>query len=299
MARDVAVLVNPAAGKGRAPELADAVATRLSAAGDEVRMIAGRSAEESLALARQAVVDGADVIVAVGGDGLTHLALQAVAGTGTVLGLVPSGTGNDIARAVGLPPDDPQAAADTIARGAVTAVDAIRVTTADGDVTWVGTILAVGFDAKVNARSDRMRWLPSALRYNTSVFAELASFRPISYVLDIDNEQIDLDAMLIAVGNAPWYGKGMKMCPDASITDGLLDLTIVHPVSRATLVRIFPTVYPGKHVDHPNVETRTARSISITATGIVAYADGERIGALPLTAEAVPGAVNVLVPPPA
>lgn len=100
--------------------------------------------------------------------------------------------------------------------------------------------------------------------------------------------------MLIAVGNAPWYGKGMKMCPDASITDGLLDLTIVHPVSRATLVRIFPTVYPGKHVDHPNVETRTARRISIAAPGIVAYADGERIGPLPLTAEAVPGAVKVL-----
>lgn len=296
MSRDVAILVNPAAGKGRAPALAGAVATRLSAAGDAVRMLAGRTAAEAMHLAREAVADGVDVLVAVGGDGLTHLALQAVSGTGTALGIVPGGAGNDIARAVGVPLDDPPRAADVVADGTVRPVDAIRVTTADGKITWIGTIVAVGFDAKVNQRSDRLRWLPGMLRYNTSVFAELAAFRPISYRMHVDGRREDLRAMLIAVGNAPWYGKGMKMCPAASIEDGMLDLTIVHPVSRATLIRIFPTVYGGRHVEHPRVETRRARVVRIDASGIIAYADGERVGPLPLTAEAVQGAIQVIAP---
>jgi diacylglycerol kinase (ATP) len=175
-------------------------------------------------------------------------------------------------------------------------VDALRVITADSKVTWVGTILAVGFDARVNMRSDRLRRLPAQLRYNAAVFAELASFRPLSYTMGTDGDQQALDAMLIAIGNGPWYGNGLKMCPAASLTDGELDLTIVHPVSRLTLIRIFPKVYSGDHVKHPQVEVRKARKVVIDSPGVIAYGDGERVGPLPATCEAVQGAVSVLAP---
>lgn len=297
MSRDVALLVNPASGRRRrAPRLAGELATALAATGDQVRTLAGANATESARLAREAVADGADVLVALGGDGLVHLALQAVAGTGTALGILPAGSGNDIARAVGVPLADPAQAIDVIAHGTVRPVDALRVTRADGKVTWVGTILAVGFDALVNMRSDRLRGLPGQLRYNVAVFAELASFRPLSYTLETHSAEESLDAMLIAIGNAPWYGRGLKMCPDASITDGLLDLTIVHPVSRLTLIRIFPKVYPGEHVKHPQIEVRRAQRVRIDSPGVIAYGDGERVGPLPATCEAVPGAVCVLTP---
>jgi diacylglycerol kinase (ATP) len=276
--------------------MAGELATALAAVGDEVRTIAGTSAEESAQLAREAVADGADVLVALGGDGLVHLALQAVAGSGTTLGIVPAGSGNDIARAVGLSLTDPARAIEVIANGTVRPVDALRVTTADSKVTWVGTILAVGFDARVNMRSDRLRRLPAQLRYNAAVFAELASFRPLSYTMGTDGDQQALDAMLIAIGNGPWYGNGLKMCPAASLTDGELDLTIVHPVSRLTLIRIFPKVYSGDHVKHPQVEVRKARKVVIDSPGVIAYGDGERVGPLPATCEAVQGAVSVLAP---
>jgi diacylglycerol kinase (ATP) len=276
--------------------MAGELATALAAVGDEVRTIAGTSAEESAQLAREAVADGADVLVALGGDGLVHLALQAVAGSGTTLGILPAGSGNDIARAVGLSLTDPAQAIEVIANGTVRPVDALRVITADSKVTWVGTILAVGFDARVNMRSDRLRRLPAQLRYNAAVFAELASFRPLSYTMGTDGDQQALDAMLIAIGNGPWYGNGLKMCPAASLTDGELDLTIVHPVSRLTLIRIFPKVYSGDHVKHPQVEVRKARKVVIDSPGVIAYGDGERVGPLPATCEAVQGAVSVLAP---
>jgi diacylglycerol kinase (ATP) len=272
------------------------LATALAEVGDEVRTIAGTSAEESALLAREAVADGADVLVAVGGDGLVHLALQAVTGSGTTLGILPAGSGNDIARAVGVPLTDPAQAIDVVANGTVRPVDALRVTTADSKVTWVGTILAVGFDARVNMRSDRLRRLPGQLRYNIAVFAELASFRPLSYTMGTDGDQQSLDAMLIAIGNGPWYGRGLKMCPEASLADGELDLTIVHPVSRLTLIRIFPKVYSGEHVRHPQVEVRKAKKVQIDSPGVIAYGDGERVGPLPAIGEAVQGAVSVLAP---
>jgi diacylglycerol kinase (ATP) len=104
--------------------------------------------------------------------------------------------------------------------------------------------------------------------------------------------------MLIAVGNTPYYGKGMMMCPDAAVDDGLLDLTIVHPVSRFQLVKIFPKVYSGRHVAHPRVEIRRAAKVYIDSPGVLGYADGEPLGGLPMTITAVPGAVRLLAPTP-
>ena len=284
--RRVAVVVNPTAGKGRAA--AAAARTRVALAGDDVRELVGRDGAEALDLCRQAVADGVDVLVAVGGDGMAHLALQAVCGTACPLGIVPTGTGNDLARGLGLPLD--LAAAIGRLREPDVPVDAART---DAGVWWA-CVLGAGFDAAVNDRANRMSWPRGRRRYDLAIVAELRSYRPLPFVLTLDGEPREVEAMLVALGNAPSYGGGMKVCPGAVMDDGLLDVVVVGPMSRTTFLRLFPQVFAGRHVAHPSVQVFRAASVGLAAPHANAYADGEPLGALPLTSTVVPGALRVV-----
>ncbi len=288
---DVAVLVNPVAGAGRGVTVGREVVARLAGAGRRVRELVGSTASQAEDLAVQAVSDGIPVLVAVGGDGMVHTAIQALAGTSTALAVVPCGTGNDFARSLGIPRKSLLAAVDVVTDGRREAIDLGRV----GD-RWFAAVLASGFDSKVNDRGNRMRWPHGRVRYNLAMVAELASFRPLDYRISLDGEDLDITAMLVAVGNGPSYGGGMKICPAASLTDGLLDVTVVSRLSRAKLVRLFPSVYSGTHLRYAEVLTFRATSVSLNAPDVTAYADGEFVGQLPVTCTAVPGALNVLVP---
>jgi diacylglycerol kinase (ATP) len=287
----VALLVNPTAGRGRGARLAGPVAARLRALGLRVDVVAGTDAADGLARARARVAAGVDALVALGGDGLVHLALQAVAGTPTPLGVVPAGTGNDFARMLGVPLADPMAAVEVVAAGRHRAVDAGRT----GD-RWFAGVLGAGFDSVVTERANRMRWPTGRARYDVAVLAELRTFRPVPFVLELDGRACHTEAMLVAVGNGPSYGGGMRICPGADPADGLLDVTVLGPVGRAELLRVLPRVYSGGHVGHPAVTVHRARRVSLAAPGVVAYADGERIGPLPVTCEVVPAALRVLAP---
>jgi len=202
--------------------------------------------------------------------------------------VVPAGTGNDIARSLGLAPDDAVAATDLVALGHTRTIDLAR---ANG--RWYGGVLGSGFDSMVNERANRMRWPSGRSRYNLAILAELRTFRPIPYVLELDGERWETEAMLVAVGNGRSYGGGMLVCPGAQLDDGLLDLTVLGPISKPEFIRVFPTVYTGKHVDHPAVTVRRARSVTLVADGVTAYADGERVTLLPVTCDAVPDALVV------
>lgn len=291
MTRHIALLVNPTAGKGLAARLAGPAADRLRACGSVVHVIAGRDADEGFDQARDRVAAGVDALVAVGGDGLVNLALQVVAGTDTPLGLIPAGTGNDIARAAGIPLRDPAAAVDVVAAGHVRAVDAGR---AAG--RWFAGVLGSGFDSMVNERANRMHWPRGRMRYNLAMLAELRTFRPVPFVIELDGEPWETEAMLVAVGNGPSYGGGMRVCPGADLGDGLFDLTVLGPISKPEFIKVFPQVYSGRHVNHPAVTVRRARVVSLAATGVSAYADGERVSMLPITCETVPGALRLFVP---
>ena len=155
-------------------------------------------------------------------------------------------------------------------------------------------VLAAGFDAIVNERANQWRWPRGPMRYNLAVLRELPVFRPIPYVLELDGRRMETEAMLVAVGNGPAYGGGMRVTPDASFDDGLLDVLILHGISTLEFLRVFPRVFKGTHTSHPAVEIVRAATVRLEATGIVGYADGERFGALPMTLEAVPGALTVL-----
>ena len=289
----MALVVNPTSGSGRAAAAADTVQRRLEQGGIAVERLVGIDGADARQLCLAAAAGGAEAIVAVGGDGMAHLALQACAGTRTALGIVPTGTGNDLARALGLPLGDPAASADLLLSAPVRTVDAVRC--AD---RWFGCVLGVGFDGAVNDRANRMRWPRGRRRYDLAVVAELRSFRPMPFTLRLDGVRHDVEAMLIAVGNAASYGGGMRVCPDAVIDDGLVDVVVVGPMTRLRFLRLFPKVFAGTHVSDPAVTVHRAREVRIegppTAT---AYADGERFGVPPLTLSVDPGALRVIGSP--
>lgn len=289
--RELALLTNPTAGRGKGARTAAMALPRLLEAGYDVRSLAGRSPEEAMELARQCVADGVEALVVCGGDGMVHLGVQAVAGTDTPLGIIPAGTGNDVARYLDLPRSDPALAADVVARGKERVIDLARV----GSVHFV-TVLAAGFDAIVNERANAMAWPKGQMRYNLATLAELRVLAPIPYVLELDGVEERLEATLVAVGNGPSFGGGLRITEGAELDDGMLDVVVIRPLSKLGLLRTYPKLFKGTHVHAPQYQHHRVRRVTVAAPGIVAYADGERIGALPLTIEVVPGALRVLVP---
>jgi diacylglycerol kinase (ATP) len=287
--REIALLTNPTAGKGKGAKVRERALTRLRGAGLTVRDLQGRDASEAVDLARQCVADGVDALVVCGGDGMVHLAVQAVARTTTPLGIVPAGTGNDVARYFDIPRKDPDAAVDRVIAGATRTVDLAR----SGSRYFV-TVLAAGFDAVVNERANRMTWPKGQMRYNIATLAELRVFEPLPYTLQLDDRQVSLEAMLVAVGNGPSFGGGLRITEGAVLDDGLLDVVIIKPISKPDLIRTYPKLFKGTHVHHPQYEHHLVHSVTVAAPGIVSYADGERFGPLPLTVECAPGALTVL-----
>ncbi len=294
-ARRIGLVVNPTAGKGRGRVLGADAGALLRAAGHEVVSLSGESAAEALDRSVAAVASGIDTLVVVGGDGMVHLGVNAVVGTGTALAVVAAGTGNDTATALGLPLLDARAAADVVHTARRRRIDAVRVV-GPGPPRWYVGVLCGGFDAVVNERANTWRWPRGRMRYNLAVAFELPTFAPLPYELELDGVPWTTDAVLVAVGNGPSYGGGMRITPDALFDDGLLDVLVVGPVSVPRLLAVFPRVFKGTHVTHPAVTIKRARRVRLSTPGVVAYADGERLGPLPIEVEVVPGALEVLVP---
>jgi diacylglycerol kinase (ATP) len=295
----VTVLINPASGHGNAPHAAEKAITRLQQRGIDVVAIVGSNAEHARRLLHSAVEEGTDALVVVGGDGVITDALQALAGNDIPLGIIPAGTGNDHAREFGLPTKDPVAAADIVADGWTETVDLGRIRDRAGVTKWFGTVAAAGFDSLVTDRANRMRWPRGRMRYNLAMLAELSQLRLLPFRLVLDgargsSREIEADLTLAAFGNTRSYGGGMLICPNADHADGRLDITMVHSASRTRLIRLFPNVYRGTHVDLDEVTTARATSVDVESPGINVYADGDYACALPAEISAVPGALQIL-----
>ncbi|GII51821.1 diacylglycerol kinase [Planotetraspora thailandica] len=300
MPGEIVVLVNPAARGGRTMRILDPVIRRLEQSGRRVSVIVGTSAEDARERAVSAVAEAPGALVAFGGDGLVHLALQAVAGTPVPFGIIPAGTGNDIAAALGIPRRDPLSAAGIVAGmvadGTTRAIDAARLGGDPGSGEWFAGVMACGFDSKVNERANTMTWPPGMARYLVALMRELRSYAPIPFTITLDGEAVEQEAVLAAVANTSSYGAGMRVCPDARPDDGLLDVLILGAMPRSEFLRVFPRVYRGAHVGHPGVTVRRARSVTLEAAGVIAYADGERVGPAPLSCVIVPGALRMMAP---
>ncbi|HSN11087.1 MAG TPA: YegS/Rv2252/BmrU family lipid kinase, partial [Propionibacteriaceae bacterium] len=284
------LVVNPTAGRGKAVRVLPSVVQELLKGAPSARLdvVRATSYDEArvrciaaVEAARATPVDGRhDCLVVMGGDGMMHLGLNAAAGSGVPLGLIPAGTGNDFCRGVGVP-GSAVAAAKVIAEGHTHAIDLTRVSgeLADGSTQrYVGSVVSTGYDARVNRRANAMTYTLGSLGYAYSALAELARFEPLSYRISMDGVRRTQTAMLIAVANAGVFGGGMRIAPDYSVTDGLLDVTIIHPVSRLTLLRLLPAMFSGKFVSDPAVERARATHVTIDGDGLYGMADGEALG---------------------
>ena len=294
--RNVAVLTNPSSGVGRGAKASRRAVARLRERGLDVRDLVGTDGADAERLARTAVDDRPDALVVVGGDGMIALALQVLVGTDVPLGVVPAGTGNDHAREYGLPRGNPEAAADVVADGHVRVVDVGRIAADDGPAKYFGLVMAAGFDSLVNDRANRMRWPRGQSRYNVATVFELAHLRPLPFRLVLDDGTVvERDLLHTAIGNTRSYGGGMLVCPGADPTDGLLDITVVRAMPRRRVLRFFPTIFKGTHVEQDEVETYRTASVRVESPGILAYADGEYVAPLPVTVSVVPHALRILV----
>ncbi|GAA2060060.1 diacylglycerol kinase [Williamsia deligens] len=294
--REVVALVNPHSRHGSATGAADAAITALRARGIGVDVRSGTDALDARRVAAEAVAGDADALVVIGGDGTIAGALASACGTSMPVGVIPAGTGNDHARALAVPVGDPDAAADIIAAGHTRAVD-LAALQAGSESMVFGTVAAIGLDAAVTERAVAMRWPRGQARYPLAAVAEIARLRPHPVEVTVDDEVLRLDAVMVAVGNTPTYGGGMRVCPDAQIDDGLLDVTVVAHTSRSRLLRLFPTIYRGTHVRHRGVHTRRSRSVSVrSADPLPVSADGEILGVTPVTIDIRSRAVEFLVP---
>lgn len=298
------VVVNPVAGKGRGSGVGAAALDALRRRGHRVTDLTARDLRSATAQARRAAVAGLDALVVVGGDGLVHLGANVVAETDLPLGIVAGGTGNDVARALGLPGGDVAGSVAAIERALLAgprAVDAVRVgSPAHSAREWYLGALSCGIDAAVNARANALSWPRGSARYVRALGPELRTFRPYGYRLTTDEGVWESAGTVVVAANGPWIGGGIRVAPDALLDDGLLDVVVAGPFSRAGVVRIFPGMYAGRHLRHPAVQVIRSRRVLVEpathlgGTPPDAHADGERIGPLPLVAEVVPGAVRVL-----
>jgi len=287
----VALLANPRAGRGRAARLAGPVREALAAAGMDVLVLAGGSGQESTALAAEAAGQGVAGVVAVGGDGLVHCAVQALAGTEVPLGIVPAGGGNDLAGVLGLPAD-PTAAVGVIAAGRTRRIDLGRL----GDGRWFAGVLNAGFDSAVVARAERLRRPRGPLRYDIAAWLELARLSPHRMRLTLDGVVSERAVTLVAVGNSTRYGGGMLITPAARLDDGVFHVTVGEAMTRRQLAALKPLVRAGRHVESAWVTVYEAREVTLDSPALLAYADGEPVGPLPVTATCVPAALRVFVP---
>lgn len=285
----VHLLGNPVAGGGAGREVVEAIGDRLRRRGVHVVDLVAADRTTALAAAETAVLDGAERLIVVGGDGLVHLAVQAVAASDTVLGIVPAGTGNDFARGLGLPTEID--AATDAALGEARPIDGMRI----GD-HWAASVATLGFSVDVNRRANELRWPRGERRYAVATVLRLPGLAALDLEVDVDGTRHRIAATLVAVANTAFFGGGMEIAPGADPADGRLELVTIGDVGRLTLLRVFPKVFEGAHLERPEVEVRSGQRITLTVAAAhetEVWADGEPLTATPVEFEAVPGALTV------
>lgn len=288
------LIVNPHSGRGAAARVAGTVASTLRAAVPDLVATVTADAAATSRLAAQAAARGDEVLAVLGGDGTAGLAAQAVAGTATALAVLPSGTGNDLAAALGIPVDPLDAAGhvtEALRSGRRRRIDLGRLT---GGACFT-TVLCTGFDAAVSERANAMRWPAGPRRYDLAVLAELAALTPRPVRVRAGQTEVELEAILVAVGNGSSYGGGLRICPDAALADGLLDVIVIAAATRRRLLRVFPRLRVGGHVHEPEVTVLRGASVHIDGEyRWPVYADGEPQGTLPVTVRCEPGVLTVV-----
>ena len=294
--KPLGIIVNPKANRGGAAIIGGQVFEAFAKAGIAVINLSAGTALEAKKKAEELIrLQEISALVAVGGDGTTQLCAGIAIPNQIPLGIIPAGSGNDQARELKIDLTNIPAAVKNIvdSLGSPKRVDAMKVSVSGKEIWSMGSISG-GFDALCATRANSLRWPKGPNSYIAALLLELPSFNAIEYHLDVDGEKRVIEAMLCGVANVKNFGGGMMISPNSDITDGELEVFILHKVSRARLFRIFPTVYKGKHLRFPEVEIFKAKSIKISNENYPVTCDGELVGNAPFSAEVHPGALRLL-----
>jgi len=290
------IVINPTSGRGKGKGFGEQALAEFAKHAIEIIDLSAENFAAAAKNAKEAVEKKIiDALIVVGGDGMFHLGVNAVVKSNIPVGLIAAGTGNDSARALGLPIHNVvEGVAALVAKiGKTRKVDLIESKSNDRTFYSFGAVSA-GFDALCNARANKWKWITGPIKYRFAMYRELAAFKPIPYRAVVDGVERVFEAILCTVSNSPSYGGGLLITPEAKVDDGKLDLFILNAISRLELIKIFPTVYYGGHVGHPAVEIMRVESIELHSPGMPAYSDGEHVGAAPVTCVVSPKALNVL-----
>ncbi|MER6033851.1 YegS/Rv2252/BmrU family lipid kinase [Streptomyces sp. NPDC001835] len=294
--RQFTAVVNPTAGDSTGAAALLQVARLLREAGAGLETEYSHSLAHAQDVARQAGARGR-VVLAVGGDGMAGGIGGALSGTGTVLGLVPAGRGNDFARALGLP-RDPAELVDILLHAEPAAVDTIEVESAVHERTVVLGSVYAGVDALANRHANRTRLLRGAASYYAGGLRAVTTWRPADYRVTVDGEEHHHRGYTVVAANSPYYGFGRLIAPGARVDDGLLDVVLIREAPRLLFFTLMNELKTGIHVRRPEVRILRGRELRIEASRPVPYgADGEVEATLPVTLRVRPADLPVLYRP--
>ena len=282
----VSLLVNPQAGKGRALVVGEEVQRLLSEFNAEIELLIPENRNEVENVVKNSLSSGIERLIAIGGDGLIHQAVNILAGLDVVLGIIPVGTGNDFARSLRLD------SGELFEKVQKAMSPSVKVDLIKSNCLFVATSVICGFPADVNLRANRMQFPKGSSSYTLATLMQLPLMSPSSYKLKLDGESFSIEAAAIIVANSSYFGGGMKICPNADPSDGLLDICVIGDVGKFDLLRSFLKVRTGDHVDHPKVSIFKASKVELIGSGII-RGDGEQIGDLPMELFVEKGSLNV------
>jgi diacylglycerol kinase (ATP) len=287
------LIYNPTAGRGRAHRHVSEVEERLRGSGARVDCEPSTGPDDLVRIAAESSRAGYDRVVVCGGDGTLNLAVREFDLAKGLLGLIPTGSGDDFARVMGIPRRDLQAACDTVVNGRVAEID---VALANG-LRYLG-VAGLGFDSEVaDYANNEVKMFRGSAVYLYAILRVLPRFTPHSVRIRMDDEMREEPIMFAAIGNSRQYGGGIKITPDAVIDDGLLDLCIVHETSRLQLLKTLPKAYTGAHVKSSFVEMKRGREFHFESERPMAvYADGEPLTRTPVTFSLAGERLRVMVP---
>jgi diacylglycerol kinase (ATP) len=292
----VVVVANPTAGRGKAGRLIGKVERLLREAGVAHDIRVSESGEDLAALTSAAADEGAPIVAVLGGDGTAGIAADALVGKGTALAVLASGTADDFAASIGV--KRLEAGVRALVDPNIVPIDVVQVSTGTERRRFVN-VAGGGFDSEVNEAANAMHLrLGSTGTYVAAMVKTLSRFRAARFRIELDDEVVEGPHMLVVVANAVSFGGGMKVAPDASIVDGVLDVCLLREMTKTAFLRAFPKVFRGTHVHHPAIRMARASRVKIEADRrVVVYADGERVGPAPAVFEVIPSALPVVIGP--
>lgn len=283
-------IINPAAGKGKALQVKQIIKNKLQQTQHHFSIEATAAPQDAIFLAQRTVSEKYDTIVAVGGDGTIYEVINGIAGSDINLGIIPAGTGNDLARTVGIP-EDTDTALNLILQNCVKPIDIGSV-----NGKYFTNVASIGFDAEVVKELENIKKIASGTwAYIISVFKTLMTYRSKKVQLLLDHRLIEREILLVAIANGKFYGGGMMVAPNADISDGYLDICLINKVPKLRFVKLFPTIFKGTHVQFPEVEYFKAKQVKILTNGNIVNCDGEIVGCTPIAFKIADFKINLIV----